>query len=63
MDEKASEHLSDADRNSTAFFVIGRPDLAKSYEEKKHRELLHKFILSIRNGGDDKIKELLHNES
>ena len=57
-----SNLLSDDDRSSTTFFTIGRPDFAKSFEEKKHREFLINFVLSLTKSDDVDIKELLHRE-
>ena len=46
---------------SRTFFSILRPDLARSEAEKKHREQLTNFILSMRDASkNDRIKIMLH---
>jgi len=45
-------------------FTVRRPDLAKSDDERKHREQLTNFLLSVRNSNKgDIIKKMLHKES
>lgn len=51
-------------RTQRSFFQIRRPDLAKTEEERKHREALRKIVLQIRDPTQgDTIKKQLHKES
>ena len=47
-----------------AIFTVYRPDLAKNEQEKAHREMLTRFILSMRNAKSpaDNITAQLHKE-
>lgn len=49
---------------SITFFQVRRPDLAKSEDEKAHREALRKVVLGLRDSTKhDSIKKQLNKET
>ncbi|CAK8674782.1 unnamed protein product [Clavelina lepadiformis] len=51
-------------KNKRSCFAIRRPDFARTDKERRHREVLTRLILSLRDSSkDDNIKWLLHKEN
>ena len=59
-----SRYKNKKNSSNCTFFTILRPDMAKSEEEKQHRQYLTNFLLSMRDAAKgDKIKTMLHKET